>query len=75
MTGVEELDVRVEELHERVEERQACYSYRRWPTGRVSTARSLLASGYRQNRAYETLWSICGANPGGGKGGGGQKTA
>jgi chromosome segregation ATPase len=52
---VEKVDDRVEELHERVEERQACYSYRRWPTGRASTARSLLASCCRQNRACETL--------------------
>jgi hypothetical protein len=41
---VEELDDRVEELDERVEERHVCYSYRRWPTSRVSTAHSLLAS-------------------------------
>jgi predicted RNase H-like nuclease (RuvC/YqgF family) len=52
---VEELDGRVEELDERVEERQVCYSYRRWPTGRASTARSLLASCRRQNRGCETL--------------------
>jgi hypothetical protein len=58
---VEEVDDGVEELDERVEERQACCSYRRRLTGRASTARLLLALGCRQNRACETLWSICSA--------------
>ena len=59
---------RVRFLDARVEERQACYSHRRWPTGRTSTVRSLLASCCRQNRACETLRSICNAKTEWGRG-------
>jgi len=64
-----EVDDKVEELHERIEERQECCSYRRWPTGQASTARPLLASCCRQNRACEALGrSTCSAKTGLGEG-------